>query len=181
MTLFGGGTPCDPAATSGEAYARGWHWTYDPGGNRAAEIPPLNVTATALDVTAWTYDGGYRLVSVADAAAGGAVSRHTDFAFDALGRETDARTYQGAGTGSEKLRTATTWDGDGARTSVASYLDGSATAADTLVFTYDAAGRPDETKRATTVITDFAWNADGTLASRSDGEGGAIGTSSFDV
>ncbi|MFH1474302.1 MAG: hypothetical protein ABIG85_00405 [Chloroflexota bacterium] len=61
-------------------------------------IPPDNVTATALDVTTWPCDGGYRLTSVADAAAGGAVSRHTDFTFDALGRETDARTYQGAGT-----------------------------------------------------------------------------------
>jgi hypothetical protein len=166
VTLFGGGTPCDPVATAGEAYERGWHWTYDAGGNRAAEIPPANVSATDLDTTTWTYDGGYRLVSVADAAAGGAVSRHTDLAYDALGREIDARTYQDAGTSSEKLRTATTWDGDGARTSVAAYVDGSATPADTLTFTYDPAGRPDQVRRNGAVLTDGSAGSAGCAARR---------------
>ena len=47
---------------------------------------------------------------------------------------------------------------------------------DTLAYTYDSMGRPDQTKRGGTVLTDDGWNPDDTLATRADG---TVGTSSF--
>jgi hypothetical protein len=43
--------------------------------------------------------------------------------------------------------------------------------------TYDTAGRPDQVKRGSTVLTESAWNADGTLLSRADD--GITGTTGF--
>jgi RHS repeat-associated protein len=47
---------------------------------------------------------------------------------------------------------------------------------DSLTFTYDGLGHPDQVLRGSTVLTDYTWNPDGTLASRVDG---TSGTSSF--
>jgi len=180
VILFAGGTPCSPTAGSGEPYDRGWHWTYDVAGERTSEIPPVNTVAAALDSTVWAYDGGGRQTSVTSQSLGGTVHRHTDVVSrDALGRVTSAIAYQGTGTATPKIRTDSSWLGDGQQASVTTYLDGSSTASDGLTFTYDLAGRPDQLKRGATILTDNAWNPDGTLAQRADGDGGAIGTSSF--
>jgi RHS repeat-associated protein len=167
---------CDPSSGSN---AQAWHYTYDALGRMATQVPPVNATATALDTRAWTYETGGRLASVIDRTAGGTVGRHTDTTYDALGRPTLDKTYQGSGTGTLKLQTTTTYLGDGQRSVVAFDGSGSSEGTDTLTVTYDAAGRPDQLKRGATVLSDLAWNANGTLASRVDGDAGAIGTMSF--
>ncbi len=167
---------CDPAAPGN---AQAWHWTYDDAGHKVSEVPPVNLAMAALDTSTWTFDPGGRLTSSADQAAAGTVHRHTDLAYDGVGRISASIVYQGAGTATPRIRTTNTWLGDGAQASTATYLDGSGTASDALAFTYDPAGRPDQVKRGTTVLTDDTWNPDGTLASRVDGDAGAIGTSAF--
>lgn len=88
----------------------------------------------------------------------------------------DRRCIAGAGTASLRLAWTRTYTADGLVTSVAFDGTGSAQGSDTLTYTYDGMGRPDQLKRGTTVLTDSAWNPDGTLASRADG---SLGTSSF--
>jgi len=50
---------------------------------------------------------------------------------------------------------------------------------DTIDSTYDTLGRLDQLKRSGTVLSDFAYNGDGTISSRIDGDAGAIGTSTY--
>ena len=182
VTLFGGGTPCDRTATSvaaGDAYTRGWHWTYDDAGHQASEIPPVNQTAAALDTTLWAYNAAGQLTSQTSQNTTPTIHRHTDLTYDNVGRVTQSIVYQNSGTGTPKIKTTTSYLGDGAQDTVAVYLNGSGSASDTLNYTYDTAGRPDQLKRSGTVLTDFSWNADGTLSSRADGDAGAVGTTSF--
>ena len=103
-------------------------------------------------------------------------SRKSVLGYDAVGRPTSLKTYQGAST--LRLEWTTTYLGDGAIASVAFDGTGSSPSQgiDTISYTYDALGRPDQTKRGSTVLTDNAWNPDDTLASRADG---SAGTSSF--
>jgi RHS repeat-associated protein len=75
-----------------------------------------------------------------------------------------------------KLSTTRTYLGDGQVSQVAFDGTGSSEGTDTLDLTYDAAGRPDQVKRSSVVLTDYAWNPDGTLASRLDE---TIGTTTF--
>ena len=60
-------------------------------------------------------------------------------------------------------------------------FDGSAESqgTDTLTFTYDPFGRPDEVARGSTVLTGYAWNPDGSLQTRTDGSHAAL-TFSYD-
>jgi RHS repeat-associated protein len=76
------------------------------------------------------------------------------------------------------LRTETDYLADGQVAQTRAYEGPlpSPTLIDTIDATYDLAGRPDQLKRSTSVLTDFTWNPDGTLASRTDG---AIGTTAF--
>ncbi|HEY7589878.1 MAG TPA: hypothetical protein VH723_02725 [Candidatus Limnocylindrales bacterium] len=77
------------------------------------------------------------------------------------------------------VRADTTYLADG-QVKQTAYSDGNPlTLRDTIDATYDTMGRPDQLKRGTTVLSDFNWNADGTLASRVDGDAGAIGTTTF--
>jgi RHS repeat-associated protein len=172
--VFVGG--CVPSSGSED---QAWRYAYDAMGHQVSQVPPVNQTATALSSRSWTYDAGGRLTSICDFAAGGTcatATRHTDFTYDPLGRELTRTVYQGSGTGSPKLSWTNTWNPDGSQGSVA--FDGTASGegTDALTFTYDGLGRPDQVKRASTVLTDYGWNADGTLASRVDG---TLGTSSF--
>jgi RHS repeat-associated protein len=148
-------------------------------GHRVTQVPPVNQTATVLSSRSWAYDAGGRLTSLCDFAAGGScasASRHTDFTYDALGRELTRTVYQGFGTGTPKLTWTNTWNADGMQASVAFDGTPSSEGTDSLTFTYDGFGRPDQVKRSSTVLTDYGWNADGTLATRVDG---TLGTSSF--
>jgi RHS repeat-associated protein len=165
---------CDPSSASED---QAWHWTYDAMGHQATQVPPVNQTVAVLDTTAWAYDAGGRLTSVTDQSAGGTIHRHTDSTYDGVGRLTVAATYQGSGTGTEKVRTTTTYLGDGQPSAIEYRENGSIV--DTITETYDAAGRPDLVKRSSTTLTDFNWSPDGTLASRVDGDAGAIGTANF--
>lgn len=88
----------------------------------------------------------------------------------------DRRCIAGAGTASLRLAWTRTYTADGLVTSVAFDGTGSGQGSDTLTYTYDGMGRPDQLKRGATVLTDSAWNPDGTLTSRADG---SLGTSAF--
>src|SRR5439155_2948366 len=140
------------------------HWTYDLAGHQASQVAPVNTTPglNPLDMTFWSYDAGGRLTSAADQPSLIATDRHTDVTYDGVGRTLTAKTYQGAGTGTLKLQTTTTYLGDGQASSVAYAENGSTV--DTITSTYDTAGRPDLVQRSGTTLTDFGWNADGTLA-----------------
>ena len=170
-------TGCDETSSSN---VQAWHWTYDVAGNQVSQVPPANTTLTPLDSTVWTYDGGGRLTSVTDQTNGGLVThRHTDTpasAYDALGRLLVSPTYLGSGTGTLALQTTTTILGTG-QVSLDHDAESGSTV-DSLIETYDAAGRPDLVQRAgapSVTLTDFNWNADGTLGWRVDGDAGAGG------
>ena len=128
----------------------------------------------------WSYQPGGRLASVVDrAAGGGTIGRHTDFTHDALGRVLTERVYLGSGTSNLELSFTNTWNPDSTR--AARGFDGSAASpaqgSDVWTFTYDAMGRPDLVTQGSTTVTDYAWNADDTLASRTDlGAGSATFT-----
>ena len=169
-------TGCDP---SSGAEDQSWRYGYDAMGHQVSQAPPVNQTAAALSSRIWTYDVGGRLTSVCDFAAGGScatATRHTDFTYDNLGRELTRTAYAGSGTSTPKLTWTNTWNADGTQATIA--FDGTASAegTDSLTFTYDGLGRPDLVKRSSTVLTDYGWNADGTLATRADG---TLGTATF--
>ena len=104
----------------------------------------------------------------ADMASARAATTATTFPTDRVGRPTALTTYTTAGGTTISLKTATTYLGDGQVTKTQYYEGTTPTLVDTLDQTYDTLGRPDQVKRSTTVLTDYAWNADGTLASRLD-------------
>jgi RHS repeat-associated protein len=173
QVYLGGCAPGTPS--SGQA----WHYTYDAMGRQVTQVPPINQTLTALDSRSWTYDAGSRLTTVCDFAAGGScatASRHTDTTYDGVGRVLTSKVYAGAGTGSLKLSWTDSWNPDGSQASTAFDGSGSSEGNDTLTYTYDGLGRPDQVNRGATVLTDNSWNADGTLASRVDG---TLGSSTF--
>ena len=81
----------------------------------------------------WTYDAGGRLTSVTDAPSVTVTDRHSDTAYDAVGRPLTVETYQGAGTSTLKLQTTTTYL-DGQVASLASAENG--TTVDTISGSY---------------------------------------------
>jgi RHS repeat-associated protein len=157
-----------------------WHYDYDAVGHQTTTIPPVNTTVTLLDASVDIYEAAGRLLTSCQLAHGtnascaGSPARHTDYTYDSVGRTTSAKTYLGAGTsGNLKLQTDYEYLGDGAIETVASNDLVNNANDDTLDFTFDAMGRPDQVKDGATVLTDNAWNADDTLASRTDGTQGA--------
>jgi hypothetical protein len=90
-------------------------------------------------------------------------TRWTNLTSDALGRTKTTQIYDRS-TGSDVLAFTftTTYNLDSTPASVS---DGS----DTLTYVSDAAGRLDQLKRGATVLTDYAYKADGTLDTRVDG------------
>ena len=181
---------CDPTSTSTgtNAYKSAWHYAYDEAGHLTKQVPPVNVTATALDTKFWVYDPGMRLTKSCDASAGATscstADRNAVPTYDGVGRITRLNTNTGSGT-TLSLRTDTTYFGDGAVGSTTSSTGTTPTFSDRVDQTYDSAGRPDQLLRFNSagvqlaVLSDNAWNGDGTLASRIDGDTGAIGTSTF--
>ena len=145
---------------------------------------PDNATAADLATSESVYEAGGRLDRVCQYPAGGTCAsttntRLTDYGYDELGRMT-TQVVKERFTGSDVTRLAwtTTHNLDGTRASLAFDGTGSAPSqgTDTLTFTYDAFGRPDQLTDGAVVLTDHAWNADGTLASRVDG---TVGASSY--
>ncbi len=137
--------------------------------------------------TRWEYDAGGRLAQSCDTSdpdtdcddGGSAIVRAIVPTYDAVGRTTRIDTYAGAQT-TLALRTTTTYLGDGQPAQTKAYEGASPTLIDTLDFGYDELGRPTSiTRDGSTVIADQTWNPDGTLATRTDGDAGAVGTSTF--
>jgi RHS repeat-associated protein len=162
---------CDPAVPSSSA----WRQTYDAAGHVIDAIPPVNTTATPLVTTTAVFDsafGGARQTRACDHPAGAsactAATRYTDFAFDNVGRVTSAVTYQGAPTGTEKLRTATTYDAAGQATGVDYTENGAGSPTDSLAFGFDLLGRQTTVSRSGSPITTTVYNADSTVATRTD-------------
>jgi YD repeat-containing protein len=85
--------------------------------------------------------------------------KKTDLSYDKAGRPKTEQTYQN---GTLAMTLTTSYGLDGQPTTVG---DGS----DSLTSVYDPYGRLDQTKRGSTVLTDYAYNPDGTIASRVDG------------
>jgi RHS repeat-associated protein len=171
---------CD-VSSPGENQA--WHYAYDDAGHLVLQTPPDNQVATDLALRFWTYDAGGRLTAVCDdqgtTCDGTADGRHSVPTYDAVGRVTQLDTYTSATGTTLALRTETSYFGDGQVKQTKASEGSGPTLIDAIDATYDAMGRPDQLKRSTTVLADFTWNADGTLASRVDGDAGAIGTTTF--
>jgi RHS repeat-associated protein len=162
---------CDPTVPSTSS----WRQTYDADGHPIDSIPPVNGTAAALVTTTATYDtasGGNRLTRSCDHPAGAsscsAATRYTDFLYDNVGRQVRATTYSGAPTGTEKLKTVTTYDAAGERTQLDYTENAAGSPTDTLAFGFDLLGRETTVSRGGSAITTTLYNADGSVATRTD-------------
>jgi RHS repeat-associated protein len=154
---------------SADTNTQAWHYGFDKLGQPTTTVPPVNAGgAAALDVSKSVYDTGGRLAQtclyISGADCGSTNSRHTDFAYDALGRTLTSKTWDRAA-GSDVLKFTKTivWNVDGTQASVSEGTD-------TLTFVYDNDGRPSQLKRGAAVLTAWTYTAaTGTLASRTDG------------
>jgi hypothetical protein len=183
------GTSCDP--TSGSA-TTAWHYSYDAAGHLIFQKPPT-VTPLPTGVTGlggvqlssntWVYDAGNRLTQVCTipswASTCASPTRYTATTYDAVGRATLVKTYQGApGSGTSPLSWTSTYQGDGFRTRLvfdgryASPVEGTATV--TINFSPDLLDRPIEISDGSGgVLTSYTYNADGTAGTRTDPTGTA--------
>ena len=175
-------TFCDAAnPANGEA----WHYAYDAMGRQTKTIPPDNV-GTDLNTSETVFDAGGRVDTVCSHPAGMNCSAATSVlrtltpaatAYDKLWHLLSSTTYRD--TSSTKVgSTANTYNADGSLASTTAVSDGVAAGtvlgnSDTVTFTYDAQGRPDEVKRGATTLTEFEYVTAvagyGQLASRDDG------------
>jgi RHS repeat-associated protein len=169
QVLIGGCDPADPAEP------QAWRYVYDALGRQTKQIPPVNTTAVALNTSETVYELGGRVDKTCTYPAGGSCAsttntRWTDLVSDALGRTKTTQVYDRS-TGSDVLNFTftTTYNVDSTPTSMS---DGT----DTLTYVGDSAGRLDQLKRGSTVLTDYGYNNDGTLGSRVDG---TLATTSF--
>jgi YD repeat-containing protein len=167
---------CDETSSSD---TRAWHYAYDAWGNLDVQTPPVNQTLTHLSVRDSSYDSGNRMTSVCDrpdtSSSCSSSTRKTDLTYDKLGRVTETKAF--LPTATLKLDTIATFDATGARTQL-QRKDGTGSVIDTLTFIYDdLSGRETAVKRSSTTLTGLTWNADGTLASRTDD--GITGSSGF--
>lgn len=157
---------CDPIATS-NVWA--WHYAYDKLGRMIRQTPPDNQTATDLAGLEWDYEASGRLEQVCEDLDGATsicsgTPKRTEFDQDGLGRTITERAIE---TGSTTITTTTDYGLDGQPTSMA---DGTTTIAMTYVPT---SGLPDTVSVGSSVVTDYAWNGDDTLAGRNDGAPGS--------
>ncbi len=177
---------CDPASSSN---MKAWHYGFDDAAHLTVQTPPANVTAAALASTRWEYDAGGRLALSCDTSApastctagGASVVRTMATTYDGAGRTTQVDTYAGA-KATLALRTLTTFNGDGTPAKVQYYEGSAPSLKDAIDYGYDNDGRLLTTSRSGTVISAQTWNADGTLATRTDGDqtgGTQIGTSTY--
>ena len=148
------------------------------------QTPPVNTTATALVNRLWEYDTGGRLKKVCDgpssitSCASAGVLRTFESTYDDVGRLTRTDTKSGPST-TLASRTETTYLGDG-QPSQTKYSTGTTpTVVDTIDYAYDDAGRQTKLLRGATVLSERAFNPDGTLLWRKDGDNAALGQSVF--
>jgi RHS repeat-associated protein len=164
-----------------------WHYYYDLAGHQQRAVPPVNAHLAALDETVAIYDSAaQRVVSVVScpASAGSSCTvasnadRHTDTAYDALGRATSSNVYAGTTTSNPQLTSMTAYDGLGHTLSVR-FSAPTQASANTIESVYDSFGRvtamyegtnapgnpPSDGNAQTEAAT---YNPDGTIATRSD-------------
>jgi RHS repeat-associated protein len=177
---------CDETSISN---AQAWHYAYDDAGRVELQTPPDNVTAVDLDSTRWVYDVGGRLTATCDATAGTAscaaasnVHRSTvtpATSYDAAGRLKHVDIRDGNTSGALALRTETSYFGDGQVKQV-KYSEGATpTLVDTIDSAYDLFGRPTSMTDGAITLSATTYKPDGTIDTRSDGDDGAVGTSTF--
>jgi YD repeat-containing protein len=173
---------CDPASPS---ETQAWRYETDAGGRQVSQVAPLNA-GTPLDATVWRYDAGGRLLSTLSCTtlACTTVHRHTDTGtadYDGVGRLLRSTMYAGAGTGTPRLRSESDYEPNGSVKTSRAYVDvgGVLTNSDTVGATYDTAGRLATLARGGTTLSAFTYTPDGSIASRTDGDAGALGTSAF--
>jgi RHS repeat-associated protein len=171
---------CDEWSSSN---AQAWHYAYDDAGRLALQVPPVNAVLgmTALGTTRWTYDAGGRLSVSCDAVAGstscssGTILGTTTPTYDDVGRPTRVDSTAAGVT----IRSDNVYLGDGQLKQTTYYETNLTTPVDTLEFSYDTLGRSTGMTRGGVSLTSMTYNTDGTVATRTDGDGGAIGTSAF--
>jgi RHS repeat-associated protein len=172
------GENCDPSSTSPgtAAYDSAWHYTFDALGRQTITVPPVNTTLTAAPKVETIYQDGGRVNKVCSYSGAGTCASPTQsvsYTYDDLGRLTGSTTTR---SGFTTITTAKTYYADGAVNTTTS-----SDVATTMTFIYDALGRLDQVKRGSTVLTDYAYNADGTIANRTDRDSGnnLFGTTNF--
>ncbi|MEX2548470.1 MAG: polymorphic toxin-type HINT domain-containing protein [Chloroflexota bacterium] len=160
---------CNPSTPSTTA----WRYTFDALGHISTETPPANSTGTALSATTYGYDtatGGTRLWRTCDHPAGGSCAnstRYIDSEYDALSRITKVTHFTGVGgSGTEVLRTESTFDAASQQTGITYYE--ATVQKDALTFTYNSMGLQTVTSRGGSPVTTFIYNADGKPTSRTD-------------
>ena len=177
--MFVGG--CDEnSATNSQA----WRYAFDDAGRMARQSPPVNASATALVNRLWEYDTSGRLKKVCDGPSSitrctsAAVLRTFESTYDDVGRLIKTDTKSGPST-TLASRTETIYLGDG-QPSQTKYSTGTTpTVVDTIDYAYDTAGRQTKLLRGATVLSERAFNPDGTLLWRKDGDNAALGQSGF--
>ncbi len=167
-------TGCDPSAPSTSA----WRYAFDALGHIVTETPPANTAGLPLTATSYVYDidrGGQRLLQTCDHPAGGSCATATRYiatAYDPLARVSSVIHYSGApGSGTERLRTDSTFDAAGQQTGITYFQ--SAVQWDALTFAYDDLGRQTTVSRGATSITTATFNPDGSVKTRIDHAVGA--------
>ena len=177
--VFVGG--CDETNPSN---VQAWRYAFDDAGRMARQTPPVNTTATALVNRLWEYDTAGRLKKVCDgpasitSCASAGVLRTFESTYDDVGRLIKTDTKSGPST-TLVARTDMTYLGDG-QPSQTKYSTGSTpTVVDTIDYAYDDAGRQTKVLRGATTLSERAFNPDGTLDWRKDGDNAALGQSDF--
>ncbi len=122
-------------------------------------------------------------------AAGGSCAtahRRTTYTYDGLDRPTTVSAYSGPTGATLRSTWTTTYNANGDPQPASLAFDGRAgynetagtaldEGTDTVSYTYDAAtGWLDQVRRGGTILTDYAYNSDGTVASRVDGATGTV-------
>jgi len=171
--FIGGCTASDPAES------QAWHYAYDAMGRQITVKSPDTTTVAKLDMNETVYDSGGRVTKTCvypayptlGSCTGTTTTRHTDMAYDALGRNRTASVYdRTSGSDVLKFTRTQTWNKDSTIASVAE-------SSDTLSYFYDPAGRLNAFKRGSTTLTAFVYNSTtGTLSTRTDG---TLGTTTF--
>jgi RHS repeat-associated protein len=179
---------CTPSSGSED---QAWRYAYDAMGRMVTQTPPVATTVTALDVSRWVYETGGRLqeecqtTTAATSCTTTGANRRTAYTYDDLGRPLTTTLYSGASAGSSRggWTTAYNANGDGqvatiAYTGTSMYNETAGVTVnqgtDTLTYAYvtsgNGIGQLDTITRGATVLTDYAYNGDGTVSSRVDRE-----------
>ncbi len=174
--VFAGG--CDPTSISN---AQAWHYWFDALGRSTRTVPPDNTTANDLNSMVSSFEPGGRLTKACVVPAGAWCSSTTNShttemtTADKLGR---AKFSTVKNNGTTAVTTTTGFNDDGTTNSVAVDVAGGTTSDDTLTYDYDGLGRMESITRSGDIAS-VSYNEDDTIDTRTDGDGGAVGMSTF--